>query len=202
MTAAVVLLAVVTAILTLLVVGLLRSQTEILRRLHDLGAGPGDRPTSSAPSPGDQESGPEQKSGRRSADIAGFTPTGDAVSVQVAGVEHDTIVAFLSSNCITCQTFWDAFRTPRKLGLSGGTRLVVVTKGADAESAAAVTRLAPPSIPTVMSTEAFGDYGAPGSPYFVHVHGASGRVGAEGTGSDWGQVSSLLAQPAGGRSAD
>jgi hypothetical protein len=36
------------------------------------------------------------------------------VTVRVTGVEHDTIVAFLSSGCTTCQKFWDAFRKPRQ----------------------------------------------------------------------------------------
>src|SRR4029079_9053304 len=41
------------------------------------------------------------------------------------------------------------------------------------------------------------DYGVPGSPYFVLVHGPSGRVRGEGTGPDWDQVSSLLERATG-----
>ena len=48
-----------------------------------------------------------------------------------------------------------------------------------------------------MSTEAWSDYGVPGSPYFVLVEGRSGRVRGEGTGPDWEQVSSLLDQATG-----
>ncbi|WP_421119285.1 hypothetical protein ACE2AJ_18270 [Aquihabitans daechungensis] len=118
----------------------------------------------------------------------------EALSVRITGVEHDTIVAFLSSGCITCQKFWDAFAKPRKLKLPDGTRLVIVTKGADGESPSSVASLAPSSFPTVMTTEAFTDYDVPGSPYFVYVHGPSGRVRGEGTGPDWEQVSSLLSQ--------
>ena len=95
------------------------------------------------------------------------------------------------------QKLWDAFRKPRKLGLPAGTRLVVVTKGIDGESLTAVAQLAPPGIPTIMSTEAFADYDVPGSPYFVQVHGPTGRVRGEGTGPDWDQVSSLLSQASG-----
>lgn len=132
------------------------------------------------------------------ADLAGLAPGGsDAVSIRVTGVEHDTILAFLSSGCITCQRFWDAFRKPRKLGLPAGTRLVVVTKGPDAESPSAVASLAPPGVTTVLSSEAFDAYDVPGSPYFVQVHGPSGRVRGEGTGPDWDQVSSLLSQASG-----
>jgi hypothetical protein len=217
MTALVVVEGVVIAVLALLVVGLLRSHADILRRLHDLGAGVEGEgpPTGTAPAapaadghgprPGrdftvmpQMPSPPDREGFGGSADLAGVGPGGqEAVGIRVTGVEHDTIVAFLSSGCLTCQKFWDAFRKPRKLGLPAGTRLVVVTKGPDGESASAVAGLAPPAFPTVMSSEAFADYDVPGSPYFVHVHGPSGRVRGEGTGPDWEQVSSLLAQAGG-----
>lgn len=210
----VVLLGAVTAVLALLVFGLLRSHAEILKRLHQLGAGiESDAPTSTAapsaaaqdphgPRPGRDfqvmpqvPSPPEREGFGGAADIVGEGPgTGETVSIRITGVEHDTIVAFLSSGCITCQRFWDAFRKPRKLGLPSGTRLVVVTKGADGESPSAVAGLAPPGVPTVMSSAAFDDYDIPGSPYFVQVHGPSGRVRGEGTGPDWDQVQSLLSQ--------
>ena len=179
------------------------------KRLHDLGAGlePGPAGTPAGRQPQSARdfqvmpqmpSPPDREEFGRSADISGIGPGGqDAVSVRINEVEHDTIVAFLSSGCLTCQKFWDAFRKPRKLGLPAGTRLVVVTKGTEAESPSAVAELAPPGIPTVMSTQAFSDYDVPGSPYFVQVHGPSGKVRGEGTGPDWDQVSSLLSQATG-----
>ena len=213
MTAVVVVEGVVIAVLALLVVGLLRSHAEILKRLHDLGAGidPAAPAASSAARPADGPrpgrdfqvmpqvpSPPDREGFTGAADLVGLSPRGDeTLSVRVAEVEHDTIVAFLSSGCITCQKFWDAFRKPRKLGLPAGTRLVVVTKGPEAESASAVAGLAPPGIPVIMATEAFEAYDVPGSPYFVQVHGPSGRVRGEGTGPDWEQVSSLLSQASG-----
>jgi hypothetical protein len=209
MTAVVVALAAVVAVLALLVVGLLRSHAEILKRLHQLGAGldpdqPG-QPVSPEPTPVTSRrdfqvmpqvpAPPDREAFGGAADLVGVSPGGaEAMSVRITGVEHDTIVAFLSSGCITCQKFWDAFRKPRKLKLPAGTRLVVVTKGPDGESASSVADLAPPGIPTVMTTDAFTDYDIPGSPYFVYVHGPSGRVRGEGTGPDWEQVSSLLSQ--------
>ena len=209
MTVVVVVEAAVIAVLALLVVGLLRSHAEILKRLHELGAGldastPAASP-SGGPRPGrdfqvmpQMPSPPDREEFGGSADLAGLGAGGtETLTVRVQGVEHDTIVAFLSSGCITCQKFWDAFRKPKKLGLPAGTRLVVVTKGADAESPSAVASLAPAGIPTLMSTEAFDDYDVPGSPYFVHVHGPTGRVRGEGTGPDWDQVFSLLSQASG-----
>ncbi|WP_426572156.1 hypothetical protein [Aquihabitans sp. McL0605] len=209
MTAVVVLLGLVVAVLALLVVGLLRSHAEILKRLHQLGAGldpdqPG-QPASPAPTPvlsrddfqvmPQMPAPPAREAFGGAADLVGVSPGGnEALSVRIQGVEHDTIVAFLSSGCITCQKFWDAFAKPRKLKLPDGTRLVVVTKGVDGESPSSVASLAPSGFPTVMSTQAFTDYDVPGSPYFVYVHGPSGRVRGEGTGPDWDQVSSLLSQ--------
>ncbi|MBX3285630.1 MAG: hypothetical protein R2746_07100 [Acidimicrobiales bacterium] len=211
MTAVVVVEGVVIAVLALLVVGLLRSHAEILKRLHDLGAGldapapSATRPPADGPRPGRDfqvmpqvPSPPDREGFTGAADLVGVSPGGDeALSVRVAEVGHDTIVAFLSSGCITCQKFWDAFRKPRKLGLPSGTRLVVVTKGPEAESPSAVAQLAPPGVPVVMSSDAFVAYDVPGSPYFVQVHGPSGRVRGEGTGPDWEQVSSLLSQASG-----
>lgn len=218
MTVVVIVEGVVIAVLALLVAGLLRSHAEILKRLHDLGAGiePGEaipeapRPSSAgAPAPltgGRRDfqvmpqvpSPPDREAFGGAADVVGLSADGrEAVSVRITGVEHDTVVAFLSSGCLTCQKFWDAFRKPRKLKLPPGTRLVVVTKGPDDESLSAVAKLAPPGIPTVMSTEAFTDYDIPGSPYFVLVHGASGKVRGEGTGPDWEQVQGLLSQATG-----
>lgn len=210
MTAVIVALTLVVAVLTLLVVGLLRSHAEILKRLHELGAGidPDGAPApkrSPAPTPITSRddfqvmpqvpSPPDREEFGGAADVVGVSAGGnEALSVRITGVEHDTIVAFLSSGCITCQKFWDAFKKPRKLKLPAGTRLVVVTKGSDAESPSAVAQLAPGSVPTVMSTQAFADYDIPGSPYFVYVHGPSGRVRGEGTGPDWEQVQSLLSQ--------
>ncbi len=221
MTAVVVALGLVVGLLALLVVGLLRSHAEILKRLHELGAGldgsaasPGAGSTVSVAAPPGPVGGPQP--GRDFqvmpqvpsppdrpgfggvTDLSGVGPDGaEAVAVRVTGVDHDTIVAFLSSGCVTCQKFWDAFRKPRKLGLPAHTRLVVVTKGPEAESPSTVGRLAPPGVTTVMSSAAFAAYDVPGSPYFVHVHGPSGRVLGEGTGPDWDQVSSLLSQASG-----
>ena len=65
----------------------------------------------------------------------------------MAGGDHLTLLAFLSSGCATCAGFWEAFRTPTSSGLPAGTRLVVVTKGPDMEIPAEVAALAPPACP-------------------------------------------------------
>jgi hypothetical protein len=72
------------------------------------------------------------------------------------------------------------------------TRVVVITNGPEAESPAAVADLAPPGIVTLMSDQAWDDYGVPVSPFFALVDGPSGRVIGEGSGTTWEQVVELL----------
>ena len=211
MTAVVVALAIVVAVLTLLVLGLLRSHAEILRRLHDLDGGaddgaPAASSRSAAPS-GPRTVGrdefqtfpqvhapPEREGFTDSHDLVGVGVDDDALSIRVDDVDHRTLVAFLSGTCLTCQRFWDAFRKPSKLGLPRDVRLVVVTKGPDQESPSAIARVAPPKVPVIMTNEAWEAYDVPGSPYFVLVDGRSGTVQGEGTGVDWPQVKGLLTQ--------
>lgn len=202
MTIVVTLLAVVVAVLVLLVAGLLRSHAAILRRLHDLGAGVGE--TVDGAPPVDQTplqtpdlalpSPPVVVEGRNAADLAGTGPHGEAQAVRVVGTEHDTVLAFLSSGCATCHVFWDELRSAQ---MPRDTRLVIVTKGPDAESPVAIADVAPDDVTVVMSSQAWEQYQVPGTPYVIHVDGASGRVRGEGTGPSWDQVRRMLVIGAG-----
>jgi hypothetical protein len=204
MTALVVVLTVAVALLGLLVAGLLRSHAEILRNLHALGAG---LESSTSGAAADEHAGHRHEADfgvregvvapkdgvTRASDVSGVTLDDEAVGIAVVGPEHDTLVAFLSSGCLTCSAFWDAFGDPA-LELPGGTRLIVVTRGEEAESPSALRELAPAGVPMLMSTETWEAYDVPGSPYFVHVEGPTGRVLGEGTASGWPQVAQLLGQ--------
>ncbi|MDQ1447639.1 MAG: hypothetical protein QOC79_610 [Actinomycetota bacterium] len=189
---------VVVVLLTLLVAGLLRSHAEILRRLHALGAGLD--PDAAAEGPGPTMSPPVDprtpgsETFAAATDLDGAGLRDDAVHVSVVGARHRTLLAFLSSGCLTCQGFWEAFADGRGLDLSADIRLVVVTKDGGEESISALRRLAPPHLPVVMSSAAWADYRVPGSPYFVLVDGQDGRVRGEGTGANWDQVKNLLRQ--------
>jgi hypothetical protein len=193
MAALVAILTVVVALLTLLVAGLLRSHAEILRRLHALdpdgtaGTAGGVEPTIAMSA---------MRTGRTAPDLAGAGLRDDVVHVAVAGRPTRTLIAFLSSGCLTCQTFWDAFRNVDALDLPDDVRIVVATKDRDEESDSALRTLAAPDLPLVMSTAAWIEYEVPGSPYFVLVHGATGRVEGEGTGANWPQVRNLIVQAA------
>jgi hypothetical protein len=189
---------VVVVLLTLLVAGLLRSHAEILRRLHALGAGldpdaaaEGPSPTMSPPV---DPRTPGSETFAAATDLDGAGLHDDAVHVSVVGARHRTLLAVLSSGCLTCQGFWEAFADGRGLDLSADIRLVVVTKDGGEESISALRRLAPPHLPVVMSSAAWADYRVPGSPYFVLVDGQDGRVRGEGTGANWDQVKNLLRQ--------
>jgi hypothetical protein len=193
-TALIVAEAVALALLAILVAGLLRSHAEIIRALHRLGVdveGGGGPPGELRVELGVAR---PRSSAEPAFDMVGTTPGGEALAIGVVGTPHDTLIAFLSSGCITCHGFWDAFREPSSLGLPNQTRLVIATQGPEQESAAKVLSLAPPDVPVVMSTPAWEGYGAPGAPYFIHVHGASGHVLGEGAASTWAQVASLLHQ--------
>jgi hypothetical protein len=223
-TVVVALLGIAVAVLGVLVIGLLRSHAEVLRRLHELGAGlyddelPSAGTASGTAGPGTAGAGvtspvalsprPEIRTqpgvaGPRpdeipaAHDLAGVTPGGDAVAVGVVGADHTTLLAFLSSGCATCADFWRAFGDGAADHLPGrDTRLVIVTKSPEHESVSEVRGLAPPAVTTVMTTAAFDAYGVPVNPYFILVDGPSGRVVGEGAAATWAQVANLLSQAA------
>jgi hypothetical protein len=177
---------VVLLLLVVLVVGLLRSHAEILRRL---GPAREDREPewqhdSPLPEPG-------QRAGvREGHDIVGTTLAGDAVQIGLGTEAPPTLLAFLSSGCSVCARFWDDLRSRRKPAeLPSGIRLVTVTKDVSEESPSRLRELAG-DVPVVLSSTAWQDYGAPAAPYFVYVRGA--EVHGEGSASDWRQIASLL----------
>jgi hypothetical protein len=203
---------VVSLLLAVLVVGLLRSHAEILRRLHELGAGVYDPDTADEEAegvtsavalterpeirttPGVPEPRALETAGH---DVSGTTPSGGAKAIGIVGAPGTTLLAFLSSGCGTCADFWRAFGDGEADEVLGEhTRLVVITKSPEEESQSAVQALAPPNVTTVMSSAAYDDYAVPVSPYFILVDGPTGAVIGEGAAGTWSQVSHLLQQAA------
>jgi len=202
-TAVTVALTMVVAVLTLLVVGLLRSHAEILRALHDLGIGEdGETHGASGRRRGGTPSFevrpgvalPRGEGAGTVADLVGTDPWGDPTTVAVSGAAHRTLLAFLSSGCLTCQGYWEAFADPRTLGLRDDVRPVIVVKDPAHESAARIQTLAPAAVPVIASSEAWEDYAVPVAPYFVLVDGPTDRVLGEGAAATWEQVRNLLDQ--------
>ncbi|MGH2722821.1 MAG: hypothetical protein ACRDXD_09765 [Acidimicrobiia bacterium] len=192
MVALMVLETVVIALLAVLVAGLLRSHAEILRKLHDLGIGDEEPVSRLRPKKSATRARPASTPAY---DLVGATPSGGAAAIGVVGASHPTLLAFLSTGCLTCDDFWRAFAAEEGLSLPGrDTRLVIVTKGLEEESESRLRRLAPQHLPTVLSSQAWADYRVPVSPYFILVDGPSGRVVGEGAAATWPQVSSLLEQ--------
>jgi hypothetical protein len=196
--ALVVVLLVVTVLLVVVVTGLLRSHADIIRALHTLGVGVGDPagpPSMARDVPVHLSAGPPlpgERSSSSSHDIEGVAPGGDSVVVAM-DTAAQTLLAFLSSGCVSCGAFWSALGQADQIALlPAGIRVVIVTKGPEWESPSAIAAKAPRGVPVVMSTDAWGDYEVPGSPYFALVDGASGvRVG-EGVANQWSQIADLV----------
>jgi hypothetical protein len=158
--ALVILQTIVVGLLTVLVVGLLRSHGDVLRRLHELGAGlpDGDGAFGAPGAVGDGDLAgtgngrgpnggldaeaadiaarlvegvaPPKSEATVARDLAGVTPRGGAVSVGLTGRGRLTMLAFLSSGCSTCAGFWQALRDGQRLVVSGRDVRVVVVTGA------------------------------------------------------------------------
>ena len=162
-------------LLVVLVAALLRSHAAILRRL-----GPEDPGAPGLPEP---------PAGARvhtaASELAGVTLTGDAVKLAFHGTP--TLLAFLSSGCVSCGAFWEKLGDSRP---APELRTVIVTRGADREQPAKLRRLAPDAVPVVMSSQAWEDYGVPGTPYFVLVE--DGAIRGEGVATTWSALASLL----------
>ena len=192
---------VVLVLLAVLVAGLLRSHAEILRRLHQLGAGLEETSAVEAPLVLRPRSVRADASSTGSLgpahDVGGAGLHDDAVIVPVIGVQHRTLLAFLSSGCLTCRTFWNTLDDPAAVDVVGDdVRVVIVAKDASEESLTELRKLAPRDVPVVLASDVWRAYEVPGSPYFVMVDGPSRRVLGEGTGVSWDQVCTLMLQAA------
>jgi hypothetical protein len=189
--------AVAIALLGLLVTGLLKSHAEILRRLHELGADLDGNSTSRLP-PTPFQLRPDisapRHAGTSAFELSGQTPAGETAVISVRGVGTATLLAFLSSGCVTCDSFWRVFQDPRGLGLPPHTRLVVVTKDADEESSSRIRELAGDQTTVLMSSGGWVDYKVPSSPYFILISGTDGMVVGEGSAARWPDVRSLMTQ--------
>jgi hypothetical protein len=177
-------------VLGMFVVALLHSYAGLAAKVDELS----DRAPRRAHAGGRGRAAPEptvRRDGPRAQQITGVTPSGDGVVLPLVGVERDTLVAFLSSTCTSCQHLWGELHDASGDVLPEHLRLLVVPKGPEHESPSAVLTLAPPGCDVVMSSEAWSDFKVPGSPYFVLVDGESGSVRGEGTATSWRRVIDL-----------
>ena len=191
-------------LLGVLVLGLLRSHALILKALHELGAGlelekeagtgvslatTGGRP---GPVPVELETGVVQATRKDSTtahDIVGTDLDRHEHHVTVTTPGTRTLLAFLTSGCSVCQTFWDEFQG--SVDVPGEGALHIIAKGSGEESISSLRALAGDR-DVVQSSAAWVDYDIPGSPYFVYVE--DGVVTGEGSATTWAQVRGLMAQ--------
>ncbi len=196
MTAVVAILAVATALLAVIVVSLLRSHADILRALHDAGFGLDGQGAALPNQPRAVAARPEEGTALSASvlDLTGVSPGGDTLSVSLTAAPR-TLLAFLSSGCLTCRELWATIDSDGQPSLQKlGARLVVVGKAPTEESPAALADLEATTAPTVLSSEAWAHFGVPVAPYFVLVDGRERRVIGEGAGRSWTQVVRLLEQ--------
>lgn len=173
-------------LLTVVVLGLLRSHGEVLRTLHEVGAGLGDSDVATPPPPPARLKAPARAVAAQP--VVGTTLGGEA-GAWAFGNGRNTLLAFLSSGCEACQPFWQEFgnRSQPYDDLD-----VLVVANPEVEDAGLLKRLAPSSFPVVLSQQAWLDFEVPGSPHFVLVDGHTGLVTGEGTAPDWNRLLSFL----------
>lgn len=170
-------------LLVVLVAGLLRSHAEILRRLG---------PPSNEPPDGAGVLPPaERRAGHQAHEVSGTTLGGDALKVGFGASSPPTLLAFLSSGCAVCESFWHDLRAGPPPGeITPSLRLIALTKDPSHESPSRLRDLAGEDTQVLMSSAAWADYRVPAAPYFVYVEG--GQVRGEGSATGWRQIASLL----------
>src|SRR5580698_3647916 len=83
--------------------------------------------------------------------ISGAAPDGTPVGVDIEGSADPVLILFLSAVCDGCADLWEG-TDELTAGLPPEVQVVIVTRGAEREDAAAVAALAPAGISTVMSS--------------------------------------------------
>lgn len=174
---------------SLIVVGLLRSHAELLRRTERAS----ERKDSEFQMLGLRR---DQARNAEAAEIAhpisGVNANGEGVYLNPLAGTRSILLAFLTTGCLTCQDIWDELRDNGLERLPDRVDLAIVTKDVQTESPSRLRALAPPNVTVVMSSQAWGDYGVELSPYFVFVDVETGGIQSEGTGQSWSQICSLL----------
>jgi hypothetical protein len=182
-------LAVVVALLGLLVIGLLRSHADILRRLESLGAG----------LDGEHDHGSQQLTLTRhrsqsvsDRSVSGVTPDGEPLVVSLAASPDPTLIAFLSTTCSSCTSFWEGLSS--SLMHFGGHphRVLIVTLGESEESPTRAQSMARGSADVVMSSETWSEFEVPGAPYFVLLEGQTGQIVGEGSAMTYEALEEFL----------
>jgi hypothetical protein len=193
-------LTVVVGVLTLFVLGLLRSHAELLARVAELA----EREPAGAPDPSPTAM-PE-----------GVVPAPQTIAETVVrsieGLDYELepyrlairevstpylLVAFLSTTCFSCLDIWrDVIEGGEDASVveagDDAASLLIVLKAREHENLGKATALARETpVPVVLSGSAWSELEVPGSPYFALIATAEERVVGAGSAQSWDQLKSL-----------
>lgn len=181
-------LAVIVALLGILVVGLLRSHADILRRLESVGAGlDGSHDHSSQITMTRRDTGAVAER-----TVTGVTPDGEPVVVSLGAGTDPTLIAFLSTTCSTCTPFWEGLESSTMHFGGHRHRVLVVTLGESEESPTRAQSMAKSGVDVVMSSSAWADFEVPGAPYFALIEPETHRVIGEGSAMTFESLEEFL----------
>jgi hypothetical protein len=130
-------------------------------------------------------------------DIEGVDPSGTRLRIEIVGSAEPVLLLFLSSSCPGCGDMWEGAEDLRR-AVGRPVRVVVVTRGPEAEDAAAIAGLVPAvqgdatagvPIAAVMSSQAYVDYRVAGPPFYALTSGP--EVCTEGVA--WGVAETAAA---------
>ncbi len=177
MTGIVVALGVLVFFLGVLVVALLKSHAEILRRLDRLGmrldlpeheSHIDFTPRSNADSVG-------------VADLVGSDPDGNPMTMSMRVGSEPVLLAFLSTSCSSCTPFWERIDDSVLRMAGRHVRAAIVTLGPEEESPTRAAALRTGAADVMMSSSGWSSYAVPGAPYFALVDTKARTVLGEGT---------------------
>ncbi len=172
--------AIALVVMAMLVTGLLRAYGEILQRLEE-------REFTSV-----EKDEPPSTSLVRGIPITGTSPSGEPIKVTFGGESRHTLLAFMSTTCSICETFWGDTPMVDADVLPAPTRVVIVTRDRREESLSRLAPIVPSGALLVMSSHAWDDYKVPLKPYFIFVAPTTGEVVGEGASRTWSGVLSLV----------
>ena len=182
-------LAVVIVLMSIIVVGLLRSHALILKQLDSLGAGMGEGHEHES-----QISLKPRSEARLSLpDITGVNPDGEPVVASPHLGRDPTLLAFLSTSCSSCSPFWDNLDASSRYFHDHRHRVLIVTRGSEEESPTRAQSLRRGQADVIMSSEAWDDYEVPGAPYFVLIGPGNDGIAGEGSAATFDSLEQFLA---------
>lgn len=190
-------LAVIVGFLAILVVGLLKTQAEILRKLNTLGITLDD---DHSHAPIAISTKPNRNLGETK--LVGVSPEGDPIVMSLDIGSDPLLVAFLSTTCSSCQEFWETIDSEELRFHGTKYRAAVVTLGPNEESPTRAASLRSGTADVVMSSEAWALFEVPGAPYFALYDPTTSSVIGEGSATDMMALNTFLSDAAGDRTWD